>query len=167
MLFFDGGLGLIMFGVWLFCIIDVITTPDQHTRNLPKVAWLLIVILLLDVGSIAWLVAGRRWNRDTPAAPKRAAGFTNPDDDEEFLASLRARAAEQRRRGQEAQQRETGMSSAMAADVNPERPLGEKGSQQVHPDKPTRDEGAAHGDPNETPAGRPQHEPRDPDEKEW
>jgi hypothetical protein len=30
---------------------------------------------------------------------------SNPDDDEEFLASLRARAEEQRRRAREAQQR--------------------------------------------------------------
>jgi len=40
MLFFDGALGLIFLGLWIFCIIDVITTPDDRCRNLPKVAWL-------------------------------------------------------------------------------------------------------------------------------
>jgi hypothetical protein len=105
-----------MFAVWLFCIIDVITTPETAVRNLPKLAWLLIVILLPDVGSIAWLVAGRPWNRqpaDLPykGNPRRqparpAARATNPDDDEEFLASLRARAEEQRRRAREAQERD-------------------------------------------------------------
>ena len=40
----------------------------------------------------------------------------------------------------------------------------EKGAQQVHPDKPAREEGTARGNPNETPPGRPQHEPHDPDE---
>jgi hypothetical protein len=115
MLFFDGGLALIMFAVWVFCIIDVITTPEHLVRNLPKLVWLFIVILLSDVGSIAWLVAGRTWNRapaDLPykgnrgraaEAPLRFNG-TNPDDDEEFLAQLRARAEEQRRRAREAQQ---------------------------------------------------------------
>lgn len=114
MLFFDGGLALIAFAVWVFCIIDVITTPESECRNLPKMMWLLIVIILADAGSIAWLVAGRTWGR-TPAdlpykgnrgtratSPARPAKATNPDDDEEFLAGLRARAEEQRRRAREA-----------------------------------------------------------------
>lgn len=114
MLFFDGGLFLVFFAVWVFCIIDVITTPESECRNLPKLVWLFVVILLADVGSIAWLVAGRNWNRqpaDLPYrgnrgpqdAPRLRKNATNPDDDEEFLANLRARAEEQRRRAREAQ----------------------------------------------------------------
>jgi hypothetical protein len=108
-LFFDGALGVLALGVWIFCIIDVITTPNGSTRNLPKLAWLFIVIILADIGSIAWLVAGREWNREPvaraarPPAPRRA---SNPDDDEEFLASLKARAEEQRRRAREQQKDE-------------------------------------------------------------
>jgi phospholipase D-like protein len=112
----EGALGLILLGVWLFCIIDVITTPDGAQRNLPKLVWLLIVVLLSDVGSIAWLVAGRPWNtaRELPSKTNRGSGgsragapaargrASNPDDDEEFLASLRARADEQRRRARDA-----------------------------------------------------------------
>jgi hypothetical protein len=112
MLFFDGGLALVAFAVWVFCIIDVITTPDDQCRNLPKLVWLLLVIILMDVGSIAWLVAGRNWTQrpaDLPykgnrgrqsTTPLRMNG-TNPDDDEVFLAGLRARAEEQRRRARE------------------------------------------------------------------
>ncbi len=117
MLLFDGAFGVLMFALWLFCIIDVITTPDGSVRNLPKLLWLFIVILLPDVGSIAWLVAGRNWNangRDLPykgnagggrsrgpaGAPVRARA-TNPDDDDEFLSGLKARADEQRRRARE------------------------------------------------------------------
>ena len=117
MLLFDGGLGLIMFGLWIFCIIDVITTPEGECRNLPKMLWLLIVILIPDVGSIVWLVAGRNWNRQPAnlpykgnrgtSMPRAGAGrASNPDDDEEFQAFLRARAEEQRRRAREAQQRD-------------------------------------------------------------
>ena len=121
---FDGVLGLFFLGLWIFCIIDVITTPESQCRNLPKIAWLLIVILLMDIGSIAWLIAGRAWNGEprvpltkTPtrpggARPARAghparAGASNPDDDEEFLASLRTRAEEQRRRAREAQDKQS------------------------------------------------------------
>jgi hypothetical protein len=117
MLLFDGAFALLAFAVWVFCIIDVITTPESEARNLPKLAWLLLVIILVDIGSIAWLIAGRPWasrpvdlpykgnrGRQTPS-PTRFNG-TNPDDDEEFLAGLRARAEEQRRRAREAQQRE-------------------------------------------------------------
>jgi hypothetical protein len=116
MLFFSGGLGLIFIALWIFCVVDTITTPENQVRNLPKLAWVFIVLLFLDIGAIAWLLGGRPWtkvpaNRPTgatrarttgwgagPSAPRRAA---NPDDDEEFLASLRKRADEQRRRAQQ------------------------------------------------------------------
>lgn len=118
MLFFDGALSLLALGVWIFCIIDVITTPEGEARNLPKMAWLFIVIILVDIGSIAWLIAGRDWNKQ-PAQrlgrdgnrqfaprlgrPGTTRGPTNPDDDEEFLAGLQARAEEQRRRARDTQ----------------------------------------------------------------
>lgn len=114
MLFADGALGLVLLGLWLFCLIDVITTDEAHMRNLPKLAWVLIVLLLLDVGSILWLVAGRVWPSGAPAATSRGAAGAFPEydrpgryvpadsvDDEQFLNHVRARAEEQRRRYQE------------------------------------------------------------------
>ncbi|MGH8861009.1 MAG: PLD nuclease N-terminal domain-containing protein [Jatrophihabitantaceae bacterium] len=111
----DGLGGLLLLGLWIFCVLDVLLTPDAHVRNLPKIAWLFIVLLLFALGAIAWLVAGRPWNRAAinagrplerarPAAGKRAP--SNPDDDEEFLAGLRIRAEEQRRRAREQQERD-------------------------------------------------------------
>jgi hypothetical protein len=123
-LFFDGGLGFVLALLWIFCVVDVIMTPEQLCRNLPKLAWVLIVLLFFDLGAFAWLIAGRPWGAQTwssvrgsaadaarpsmpsRAAPQRAARPTNPDDDEEFLASLRLRAEEQRRRAREAAERE-------------------------------------------------------------
>jgi hypothetical protein len=115
MLFGEGALGLVLVGLWIFCLIDVITTPEGDCRNLPKLVWLLIVLFLFDIGSIVWLIAGRNWDRrpaNLPykgnygtaagrptAAPRRSAG--NPDDDEEFQAQLRARIEDQRRRARE------------------------------------------------------------------
>jgi Phospholipase_D-nuclease N-terminal len=108
MVLFDGGFGLIMLGLWLFCIIDVITTDESRVRHLPRMAWLLIVLLLPDIGSIVWLVAGHTWDpKPTPTGIQRAFPeydrpgrhvAVNPEDDEAFLSQLRARAEEQRKR---------------------------------------------------------------------
>ena len=127
MIFGEGFLGLVVLALWIFCIIDVITTDDSAVRNLPKAVWLLIVIVLFDLGALAWLIAGRNWNRAASAAPGApsaghpSAGHpsawhpsaaprrgvpTNPDDDEEFLRGLQRRADEQRRSYQEKRQAE-------------------------------------------------------------
>ncbi len=124
MLFFDGALGLVLFGLWVFCLIDVITTDPLLVRNLQKTYWILIVILLADVGAVIWLVAGRPWpsaqgpdlpyrgnrgNRGNPGTGRGVAGYpeyerpgrfaaTDDADDEEFLRRCRERAEEQRRR---------------------------------------------------------------------
>jgi hypothetical protein len=107
MVLLDGGLLLLV--LWLFCIIDVIVTDEYRVRNLPKVVWVLIVLLLPDIGSIAWLIAGHPWeSRPRPAPTRMGREFpeydrpgrhvaVNPDDDEAFLRQVRARAEEQRR----------------------------------------------------------------------
>ena len=59
MLAFDGAFGLALLGLWLYCIVDVVTTDEALIRNLPKMVWLLIVVFLPDIGSIVWLIAGR------------------------------------------------------------------------------------------------------------
>jgi hypothetical protein len=98
----------------VYCVLNVITTPEQQVRNLPKLLWLVLVIVLPLVGGIAWLVAGRPQYAGTRPGglpykgnsgrfpeydrPGRAVA-TNPDDDEAFLRALRERAEEQRRRG--------------------------------------------------------------------
>lgn len=122
MLYAGGLLGVVLLLVWLFCIIDVIMTPADECRYLPKLLWLGIVVLLSDLGSIVWLLAGRPWpngspvermlgtgqrrasgahERSTPAFPEydRPGRFaaTSPDDDDAFLARVRERAEAQRR----------------------------------------------------------------------
>jgi hypothetical protein len=104
----------------VYCVLNVITTPEDQVRNLPKLLWLAIVILLPLVGGVAWLVAGR------PQVAARRGGVPykgnagrfpeydrpgrasaqNPDDDEAFLRGLRERAEEQRRRAAEQDKRE-------------------------------------------------------------
>jgi hypothetical protein len=118
MLLFDGAGGLLVTALWIFCFIDVLLTPEGACRNLPKLAWVFLVLLIPLVGSIAWLVAGRQWNRvpggSRPGPNQRQTRYvpTNPDDDEEFLASLRKRAEEQRRtRDQQGPEQQNGPDS--------------------------------------------------------
>jgi hypothetical protein len=106
----EAGLALATLALFIYCVINVIQTPEGEIRNLPKVVWLLIVLIFPLVGSAAWLVAGRpEGGRARPAAyqrpaptypeydrPGRAAA-ADPADDEEFLRQVRERAEQQRR----------------------------------------------------------------------
>lgn len=116
MLIFDGAFSLLLLALWVFCLIDVITTDESRMRNMPKAAWVLVVLLLLDLGAVVWLVAGRPW--PSAAAPSRAADHRFPEydrpgrfaatadeDDDEFLRRCRERAEEQRLRHREEQKR--------------------------------------------------------------
>ena len=58
-LFLPEAFGTVLLLLWLYCIFDVISTDEALMRNLPKAAWVLIVIFLPDVGSLAWLLLGR------------------------------------------------------------------------------------------------------------
>jgi hypothetical protein len=89
---------LIEVGLLIYCLIDAIQTPGNQVRNLPKLLWILLIVLVPLVGGIAWLFAGRpteagdTWRigdgfpeHDRP----RPARSIAPDDDAEFLARLR------------------------------------------------------------------------------
>jgi len=104
-------MSVIGFVLLVFCVIDIIGTPAHRARNLPKLWWLILVLLFPLVGSIAWLAAGRpqktarpprAHEREVPEFPEydrpgRAAA-TDPAKDEEFLRQVRERAEEQRKR---------------------------------------------------------------------
>ncbi|MGX7824411.1 PLDc N-terminal domain-containing protein [Actinokineospora sp. 24-640] len=114
MFYLGGFAGILIFGLWLFCVVDCVTTDEEDCRNLPKIGWLLLVLLFPLVGSLAWLVAGsppraltrpRAFGRGTPAFPEydRPGRFaaTDPESDAEFLRRCRERAEEQRRKARE------------------------------------------------------------------
>lgn len=50
---------LVLVALWVYCILDVIASQEILVRNLPRMAWLLIVVFLPTVGSVAWLALGR------------------------------------------------------------------------------------------------------------
>lgn len=98
-----GIVGLIAIVVWLYAIFDSLTAPAERIRGLPKAIWLIIVLLLLDLGAIAWFIWGRPRagvdarvrERQSPfgwqshGGPSRRGGSIAPDDDPEFLKRLR------------------------------------------------------------------------------
>ena len=49
MIFGEGVLGIALLFLWIFCIFDVISSEPELVRNLPKLVWLLIVIIVPDV----------------------------------------------------------------------------------------------------------------------
>lgn len=110
--------GVVVFVLWVFCLVDVIGTREDRVRNLPKVAWVFIVLLFPFVGSIAWLAVGRPQaerplTREQGAAPgfseyERPGRFAaaDPAKDEEFLRQVRERAEQQRQAYEEKKRRE-------------------------------------------------------------
>jgi hypothetical protein len=54
-----GVLGFVLLAFWIWALVDCITADPALVRNLPKLVWLVIVFLLLDIGSVLWLLLGR------------------------------------------------------------------------------------------------------------
>ncbi|MET8470143.1 PLD nuclease N-terminal domain-containing protein [Streptomyces sp. NPDC006422] len=78
---------LLVLALWIYAFIDCLNTPEKEVRGLPKVVWVIIILLFGEVllGPIAWLVAGRP--RRAPAGG--GTRFVAPDDNPEFLRSLK------------------------------------------------------------------------------
>ena len=114
---------LLLFALWLYCIFDAIAADPVLVRNLPKGVWIILVIFLPDIGSLAWLALGRplyaSWRpgdatprrppprrpigvEDTPAFPAR------PPKPEEHEERLRAWEEDLRRREREIRKKDDG-----------------------------------------------------------
>jgi hypothetical protein len=77
-------------GLTIFCLIDCVQTPPTTARNLPKWAWIALIVVFPLIGSIAWLISGRPSAADRA---KRHSGLRHPrpiapDDDPDFLREL-------------------------------------------------------------------------------
>jgi Phospholipase_D-nuclease N-terminal len=117
---FGGILFVAALAIWLYAVLDAVSSDRTQVRALPKGLWVAIVLLTFVVGAVAWLVYGRPRASSTrrptlgssgrtawPARPGRGdTGPANglfgrgssrpaPDDDPEFLAGLDRRAAAQ------------------------------------------------------------------------
>lgn len=113
---------LIAIGLLVYCLIDAGQADGRDVRVMPRVAWLVAIVLVPVIGPLGWLLAGRPRR---PAAKHDAAHPTEiqqrllpadtgmlddstpefglprmpvgPDDDPEFIEELGRRAEELRR----------------------------------------------------------------------
>lgn len=79
---------IIVVMLMIYCVVEIAQSHADEVRSAPKWLWLVAVICLPLVGSVAWLVLGRpnaQSRREADSARFPAA----PDDDEDFLRQLR------------------------------------------------------------------------------
>ncbi|WAX78618.1 PLD nuclease N-terminal domain-containing protein [Streptomyces sp. KMM 9044] len=87
---------LVPLALSVYAFIDCISTKDEDVRHMPKPLWAILVLVFPLVGSISWIIAGKKRH------PAGAGGGVNsawgrgggrqrwvaPDDNPDFLKSL-------------------------------------------------------------------------------
>jgi Phospholipase_D-nuclease N-terminal len=90
---------LLSFALTVYCVIDAFQTDEADMRNLPKVAWVLLVVLLPVLGPVSWLLFGRPTRRSVVSRSQQQHWESQrreqdrrrprgPDDDPDFLKDL-------------------------------------------------------------------------------
>jgi Phospholipase_D-nuclease N-terminal len=75
--------------LWVYCWVEIAQSEPSDVRQLPRGLWALVVVVPL-FGAAAWLAFGRPNGTQQPQPVPRAQPRTlAPDDDPEFLRSLR------------------------------------------------------------------------------
>ncbi|MFJ7158364.1 PLD nuclease N-terminal domain-containing protein [Streptomyces sp. NPDC101118] len=80
---------LLILALTIYTFIDCLNTPEDEVRHLPKVVWVIIILLFSIVGPVVWLVAGKKrvasGGFGTGGGRQR---WVAPDDNPDFLKSL-------------------------------------------------------------------------------
>lgn len=88
---------LLFLALDIYAVIDAIQTDDTRVQHLPKILWILLILIFTPIGAIAWLVVGRqRGAQSRPPSgplnrrqrPNRPSAPRGPDDDPDFLRNL-------------------------------------------------------------------------------
>jgi hypothetical protein len=75
---------LIYAAITIYSIVDIALIERSRVRALPKIIWVIVVIVLPIVGAVLWFLLGRERLSDRGARRVPRA----PDDDPEFLRQL-------------------------------------------------------------------------------
>ncbi|MFJ4870469.1 PLD nuclease N-terminal domain-containing protein [Streptomyces sp. NPDC088757] len=81
----------------IYAFIDCLNTPEEEIKHLPKPVWAIVILLFSIVGAIGWIVAGKERGAGgrrgafgaRGAGGAGAGGWVAPDDNPEFLKSLK------------------------------------------------------------------------------
>jgi hypothetical protein len=72
----------------IYSLFEIAQTPRGQARNMPRVLWAALVLLIPVFGPLGWLLAGR----PTASGPSsRRPESLGPDDDPDFLWKLERR----------------------------------------------------------------------------
>lgn len=86
---------LLIIGLTIYAFIDCLNTPEEEVKHLPKVVWVIIILLFSIVGPVVWLFAGKTRAVAGPGGRVGGGGrarrpqWVAPDDNPEFLKSLK------------------------------------------------------------------------------
>ncbi|HPU12658.1 MAG TPA: PLD nuclease N-terminal domain-containing protein [Aeromicrobium sp.] len=72
----------------VYALFDVLATPKDRVRYLPKVAWAVVIVLLPYVGALLWMFFGTLKDRPSGQNRQSRPRPTGPDDDPDFLRGL-------------------------------------------------------------------------------
>ncbi|PTL73242.1 hypothetical protein C1I63_10520 [Rathayibacter caricis DSM 15933] len=114
----------------VLALVDVVRQPDNVVRNLPKIAWILLIVFIPLIGVTIWFLLGHEWKRGEggsfipggraprqrrrPASPQTIIVRPPQKSTEEQLADLEreeahyARLAEEQRRRLEGERPQDG-----------------------------------------------------------
>ncbi|MFI2436848.1 PLD nuclease N-terminal domain-containing protein [Streptomyces sp. NPDC018693] len=86
---------LVPLALSVYAFIDCISTKEEDIRHIPKPLWAILVLLFPLVGSISWLIAGKRrspaaegWSGLRTGGAQDRPRWVAPDDNPDFLKSL-------------------------------------------------------------------------------
>ena len=52
-------LALLLLALWLFSLLDAVTSPKESVRILPKLVWVIVIVVGSVPGAVLWLFLGR------------------------------------------------------------------------------------------------------------
>ena len=127
----EGFVAVALFLFWIWALLDCIATDSSLCRNLPKPMWIILVLILPDIGALVWLLLGRPEKADWRpgstdySAPRRPVGL---EDSPRYSASpsITDRRSEELDRELDRWQREQGekkpqeLAAAAGASAHPE-----------------------------------------------
>ncbi|MGK2853891.1 MAG: PLD nuclease N-terminal domain-containing protein [Microbacteriaceae bacterium] len=75
----------VVVGLMIYALVDVLRSDPNSRRAVPKLLWVLIVVLAPVVGSVLWLVVSRKGSGSVEPLTRRSVA---PDDDPDFLRGI-------------------------------------------------------------------------------